>query len=630
MIAAGTEIEGYRIEGFLGRGGMGEVYEARQLSLNRTVALKILHSGLGADDEFRARFRREGELQAAIEHPNIVAVYEAGALDDGLFLAMRLVRGHNLKQLLAAGELDAERTLRLLGPVADALDTAHAAGLIHRDVKPQNILVGAGDHPYLADFGLTRTGEDTGYTRTGQFVGSIDYIAPEQVRGEPAGPASDTYALAGVLFECLAGHPPFPRPSDAAVLYAHVNDPPPSVTADRPDLPPAIDGVIATGLAKEPEDRMPSASALIGDAARALGSDPTVAHSRPQPIPPAAHGHGTRATPATAGADRPTPAAAEAGSARAKRRPGRWLVPGAAAIAVLAAAAFLAGRSGETAAAPEPLTASASSADVALRAPAGWTRTPSASAAEIPGLGLSSAVALTPDGPPAAGQQAGVTRAAGSTLLPAALRKRLAAPLPRAARVRLGRLEALRYRGIRVRGFDRTLTLYAVPATTGVATVACYAPPQDAAGFAPRCERVALTLRLVRGASYPLGPGAATAAAISRSMSSLNRSRARERRALRRAGTQAGQAQAADRLARAYSAAARRLRAVNASPAITPTVRSAAQAMDAAGRASGRLADAVRADDGASYGDAASQLKSADSDIARRLARLRAAGYKVT
>ncbi|HYH69253.1 MAG TPA: serine/threonine-protein kinase, partial [Urbifossiella sp.] len=233
----GTTFAGYRVEGILGQGGMGVVYEATQLSLDRTVALKLLATNLGEDPAFRERFRREGLLQAGIEHPNIVTVYEAGESDHGLFMAMRLVRGPNLKDMILSRELDAGRTLRILRPIADALDTAHESGLIHRDIKPQNILVGGRDHAYLADFGLTKAAGEKGLTKTGQFVGTLDYISPEQIRGQNATAASDIYALAAVLYECLTGVVPFPKDSEAAVLYAHMADPPPEVTKERPDLP---------------------------------------------------------------------------------------------------------------------------------------------------------------------------------------------------------------------------------------------------------------------------------------------------------------------------------------------------------------------------------------------------------
>ena len=266
----GDQVAGYRIESVLGRGGMGVVYAATQLSLNRTVALKVIPADLRDDPVFRARFRREGEIQASIDHPNIVTVYEAGETDEGLYLAMRRVRGSTLKQLIAAGEVDGERALRLLEPIADALDHAHAAGLTHRDVKPQNILVGDGDHPYLADFGLTRSATEPGLTKTGQFLGTVDYVAPEQIRGEQASVATDIYALTAVLYECLSGQVPYPRPSEHAVLFSHLSQPPPRITEQRPELPPALDDVIARGMAKEPEERPSSATELVADAVRAL------------------------------------------------------------------------------------------------------------------------------------------------------------------------------------------------------------------------------------------------------------------------------------------------------------------------------------------------------------------------
>ena len=266
----GDQLAGYRIESVLGAGGMGVVYEATQLSLNRKVALKLLPAHLRDDAVFRERFRREGEIQAAIDHPNIVTVHEAGETAEGLYLVMRLVRGATLKDLISAGEMSTARAVRLLTPVADALDTAHAAGLTHRDIKPQNILVGAGDHPYLADFGLTRSATDAGLTRTGQFVGTIDYVSPEQIRGEQATAASDIYALTAVLYESLCGVVPYPQPSDHAVLFSHLSDPPPRVTDRRPELPAELDDVVARGLAKDPGERQTSGSELVEQAERAI------------------------------------------------------------------------------------------------------------------------------------------------------------------------------------------------------------------------------------------------------------------------------------------------------------------------------------------------------------------------
>ena len=284
MLDKGTKVAGYEIEGILGHGGMGVVYEARQLSLGRTVALKILAGTLGMDPSFKERFRHEGRIQAALDHPHIVTIFEAGEWDDSLFIAMRLVRGPNLKEMIIARELEGARTLRILRPIAEALDSAHEAGLIHRDIKPQNILVGSRDRAYLADFGLTKGIDDAGLTQTGQFVGTIDYIAPEQIRGEPATNACDIYALSAVLYECLTGAVPYPKPSDAAVMYAHLSEPPPLVTDQRPELPPNLDEVICKAMDKDPKARYASATDLIDEAERALGKRVRAVITPPGPI----------------------------------------------------------------------------------------------------------------------------------------------------------------------------------------------------------------------------------------------------------------------------------------------------------------------------------------------------------
>jgi serine/threonine protein kinase len=271
VLPRGAQVAGYEVEGVLGRGGMGVVYEAREPSAGRTVALKVFAHRNGMDPSFRKRFQREGRIQAAIDHPSIATVFEAGECEESLFIAMRLVRGTNLKELTIAGGLEPERALRILTAVAGALDAAHEAGLTHRDVKPQNILVGEDDRAYLADFGLTKGLGDTALTRAGEFVGTIDYSAPEQILGQPATAAADVYSLGAVLYECLTGTVPFARHTDAAVMYAHLSEPPPLVTEERPELPPALDEIVCRALAKDPEERYESAGAMMADVARALG-----------------------------------------------------------------------------------------------------------------------------------------------------------------------------------------------------------------------------------------------------------------------------------------------------------------------------------------------------------------------
>jgi DNA-binding SARP family transcriptional activator/tRNA A-37 threonylcarbamoyl transferase component Bud32 len=275
----GTEVAGYRIERTLGRGGMSVVYLAEHDWLQRRVALKVLAPQLAEDERFRERFVRESRLAASLDHPNVIPIYEAGASGGDLFIAMRYVEGTDLRTLLhESGALEPARALAIVRQVAAALDAAHEQGLVHRDVKPGNVLLArqrgseAGEHVYLSDFGLTkRSASDSGLTGTGQFVGTLDYAAPEQFKGGAPDARTDVYSLGCVLFECLTGRPPFTSENDAGLMYAHLQEPPPSVTEKSAGLPHEVDGVVASAMAKAPEDRQQSAGALAAAAARALG-----------------------------------------------------------------------------------------------------------------------------------------------------------------------------------------------------------------------------------------------------------------------------------------------------------------------------------------------------------------------
>jgi serine/threonine-protein kinase len=259
---------------------MATVLRARDEALGRTVALKILAPARAGDAEFRERFVRESRAVAAVDHPHIIPVYAAGEASGVLYLAMRYVTGGDLRSVVVReGPLPGDRAVALLTPVASALDAAHAAGLVHRDVKPANILVdrspGRPEHPYLSDFGLAKgSASSTGLTGTGQFLGTPDYAAPEQISGGPPRPQTDQYALACVTHSILTGQLPFPRDEPMAALWAHVHEPPPSLTASRPDLPTAADRVLARALAKDPEDRYATCGAFI-DALRAALSQPS-------------------------------------------------------------------------------------------------------------------------------------------------------------------------------------------------------------------------------------------------------------------------------------------------------------------------------------------------------------------
>jgi serine/threonine protein kinase len=282
----GTSLGPYRIESVIGRGGMGVVYLATHTGLERKVALKLLTPDYADDEAFRGRFLRESKLAASIDHPNIIPVYDAGEIAGTFYLAMRYVEGIDLETRLRAGPLAPREAVNLLAQVASALDAAHEAGLVHRDVKPANVLIASGksvdraDHAYLTDFGLTKhRGSQTGLTRAGGFIGTLEYIAPEQIEGRAVDGRADQYALAAIAVGCLTGEPPFPRDSDVAIINAHLHDPPPSVHLRHGELPAGVDAVIARGLAKRPDERYPDCKAFVDDLRAALG----VTETQPRP-----------------------------------------------------------------------------------------------------------------------------------------------------------------------------------------------------------------------------------------------------------------------------------------------------------------------------------------------------------
>jgi serine/threonine protein kinase len=296
-IRVGEMFAGHSIEGVLGRGGMGVVYRATDMRLNRATALKVIAPALSADGDFRRRFQRESQLAASVRHPHVVPIFQAGESDGLLFVTMELIEGVDLRTLIGTRtRLDPRTACEIVTQVAGALDAAHASGLVHRDVKPANILLrdGAPLHGYLTDFGLTkRTSSQSGITKSGLFVGTVDYAAPEQIKGRAVDARADVYALGCVLFEMLAGEPPFRRDNEYATIYAHTSVPPPDLDGFVPGLPQALKDVVTRALEKEPEDRFPSAGDL-GRAASAAavgrvptGPERTVAVGRAAPPPPA-------------------------------------------------------------------------------------------------------------------------------------------------------------------------------------------------------------------------------------------------------------------------------------------------------------------------------------------------------
>ncbi|MFL5868716.1 MAG: protein kinase domain-containing protein [Thermoleophilaceae bacterium] len=746
VLEKGTTLAGYRIDGILGQGGMGAVYEATQLSLDRVVALKVLAAHLSDDPSFITRFQREGKIQAGIDHPHIVTVYDSGQSDRGFFIAMRLVRGPNLKDLIVARELDAGRTLRIVTPVAEALDAAHHAGLIHRDIKPQNILVGGRDQAYLADFGLTKASGDKGLTKTGQFVGTLDYISPEQIRGEPATKESDVYALAGVLYECLSGIVPYPKDSEAAVLYAHMADPPPRLSEHRPDLPVSIEQVLVKAMSKEPGDRFHSAGELMHEANRAFSRRTRAAFSPPGPIetpqetgirpaeeavdtregqtqpppdetitapqqpetapaagavpdvtragaaPPETQAPppdteplpaetiapapdetrigpgetqvgpgetqvgpgetqvgpgetqvGPEATRAAPQQPTPVPAAATAAAATAASVPGAPaqatppppaaapparrgapvipLILGAALI--LAIIGFIVGHSGGGKSTPAG-TKTVSSGPVDLAAPSDWTR--SAGPAQIPGLDFGKdGFTVTPSGGADSGTLTiGVTNGTGTSMLPASFTSKLGSKPPTNDGVRLGDLEALRFKGLKPQGFSsQSLTVYTSPTTEGALTFACAAPTAKATKFLPDCEKVAAAATLASGKPYPLGNDDTYSSDVTDAINSLNSQRSSGVSAMKKAKSGSSQAKAATSIANAYGSAASSLDGTQVSPQFAGQNAKLVAALKKAQGAYKSLSSNAKKGSKSGYSKASKNVSKAESQVNKALSALK-------
>ena len=744
VLDKGTTLAGYRIDGILGQGGMGVVYEATQLSLDRVVALKVLASHLTEDITFIQRFQREGQIQAKIDHPNIVTVFDSGKTDEGFFIAMRLVRGPNLKDMIVSRELDPGRTMRIVTPVADALDAAHQAGLIHRDIKPQNVLVGGRDQAYLADFGLTKATGDKSLTKTGQFVGTLDYISPEQIKGDHATTASDVYALAAVLYECLTGVVPFPKDSEAAVLYAHMADPPPEVTKERPDLPGGLDQVLIKAMDKDPANRYESPTALLNDINQAFDRRTRAAFTPPGPIevpeetgiraaevdvstretptqepgetsvspvqpetgpaetkvgesaPPAEPAETvvgeaateeiaepgetvvgkptpgetqvspgetrvspgetqvspgetrvspgetrvspgeTKVSPQETRAAKAVPAETRAGAAAAppaKAPPAErkgtppLLIGAGVALLVLVVIGYLLGSSGGGDESSEPAGGrSVTAGALEFSTPEDWRA--ASKPAPVPGLSFEGGAAtLAPNADAAQGTMStGFTTATGPALLPADLLESLGEPPKQDDPVKLGDLNAWRYKGLKPEGFDQSLTMYVVPTTEGVATVACAAPAAKAGAFLPDCEGAATSLVLTNGDPYPLGVDEDYLEALDNTIGKLNADRTRLIGALRRARTGPGQARAARSLRDAYNAAAKSMAGLEISPAVVPANENLVKALRATGAGYNTMAGGARANSRSRYNRGLRAVRRGERDVNTALKSLEEGG----
>lgn len=680
VLAPGDRLGDFRVVQVIGFGGMAIVYRAEQLAFGRQVALKVLAPRLADDDAFRERFRREARLAAAIEHPHIVPVYLQGEDAGQLYIAMRLIEGGTLLERLRGPGVGADETLRLLRPVAAALDAAHAQSLIHRDVKPQNVLIGPGDHPYLTDFGIATTVHGHGLTATGQFQGSVHYAAPEQIRGEPLSAASDVYALTAVLWQCLTGQVPYPFAHDVQVMNAHLHAPPPRIAAHWPDAPAALDAVLAAGLAKEPADRPASAPELLERAAAALAQTPLPAGIPAFPLDGEADA-GDPSRPADgavaeaggrggeAGADRDLAGAAGAsrggagaggggGGAEAgggattggRRRVPRAVAWAGCAAAIAAPLAAFALTGGDAPERPAPATAGA----LVVRHDGAWSR-PAAgdptAGGELPGAtgggDRQTGGERVVDREPTAGgalprfadavvlrraRPGPIVARAGALARPApvpgGLPRGLAAAATgpaRGAAVRLGSLAAVRYD---LATPAAALRLFVIPTDRGDQALACRTAPAPPSALLAACDRLAGALRLRRGAhATAAGADPRLARGLAAALRDLADARGSRRGALAAADPRA-RARAAAALAAAHRAAAARLAGLRPRPGDRAVVASLRRVLRALAGDVDRLRRAAVQGDRAAHAAARRALEGDERALAAALARLGRHGYR--
>jgi tRNA A-37 threonylcarbamoyl transferase component Bud32 len=664
---SGRVVGGYRIEERIGRGGMGVVFLATHMALDKRVALKVIAEELAEDEGFRERFRREPKLAASIDHPNVIPVFDAGEEDEQLFVAMRYVEGSDLRSVIAnEGRLDPKRAARVVAQVAEALDAAHDLGLVHRDVKPGNVLIekrNGTEHVYLTDFGLTKGGEGSAaLTKTGQWVGTPDYVAPEQIHGGTLDRRTDIYALGGVLYHSLAGQPPYGREAEVAKIYAHLSKPPPELPDDV-DASPELRATIRRAMAKEASERYATAGELGHEALASVGiergklSSETAALTVPAEVPGetvAAPGETVAAPGATAAAGVGKTAASAGATAAAGKgatvpadTPPTAIQPrapimerlrgmerstlvalGALGAVVLAGVGFMLGNSGGGGTDAASFGNSTSAGTLELSFPSGWERT--SQGAQIPGMTFNNPINLTPTGgEDGTSLVAGQVDATGPSLLPASFLPSVGGEPPRDDAVELGDLEAYRYADLQPTGFDGQLTVFTVPTTAGVATVACSQPSGAAGSVSDECEQIASTLNLAGAKPFPLGPDEQYASALNKSISGLNSAREARFKNLREAKTQDAQASALDGLAQAYGNAAKPLNGIELSPAVQPANTGIVAALNKGEGAYSSMADAARANDSGGYNSAKTDAQRAEAQLKAALNQLADLGYEV-
>ena len=609
MIGVGDVLDGrYELRGLIGTGGMGAVYRAFDRRLEREVAIKALLPQLAGEGDLLTRFMREARALAGIRHPNIVTLHDLLTLDEGVYLVLDLVPGHSLEEeIRRAGPMRWERCVDLGTQVCGGLAAIHAQDVIHRDIKPSNILVEPGGVYRVADFGLARLGGATQVTRTGAGMGTPGYWAPEQAGGGPTDGRADLFSLGAVLYAAATGYPPLVSERDG-----RASDPRRVV----PELPDAAAEVVMRAMAPDPADRYASAMEM----ARALRSSADLPLNPVTPIPPAE-----------------TLPPADAVTAPAETRPATQVPPPGrprgklvgAAVALIAIAGLTGVGIGSL---RDGGTAEESASTIREEAGAGSIAVPEAWStdddARLPGEDRADGLTAEPARGSGETLTMVATEATGPNLLPPGLVAALEALPGRPDRVRLGSLVGYRHRELAVAGDP--LTVFVVPTSEGVQTIACSAPAGRFAGFAPRCEAAAGTLQLLEGVTrIPLGPSKAYATAAASAVERLNTALPGLRQELVDATSRTGQADAASRIASAYTAAADRLRDRRPGPEARGLNREVVDALDRTAAGYGDLA-AATVGDSAAYAAAREAIAGSEEDVRNALRALERAGYEVT